>query len=491
MSGWMGRTRDDGVALVASVGVVMVVGILMLVVTVYAIGETRQSGFDRQRSSAVAIAEGRLDTTLARIQGATVASLPCGETVTDTASAPDTVTTTTTVTYYAGATAVACPIPSGVTVTQALVRSSSVSNSLAGQRPVQRTVESLVQLHPVGAGLNKAIFGNSGVQLKNQGDLYGSAPGLADADIYTNGDFTCENNGTYRGSVYAQGTATMTNQCNVSVDVHTKNGVTGLHPGITIGGGIQVSSGNVRLKNGISVAGTVRASGTIRDDGGGSNWNGCNTAGKCYPGATVTAPPATAFPQLPWDSATRTAWEGQGYTNYVENNNCSSDGQGNGPGRWLLDNGQSITTPTILRTSCQVIVEKSAGVIDLSNHVAVFADGGVSFKNSVVIRSTDTTQRNLYLIQPYNAVTTHPCTTEAIVLSNQVTVESTVSDLLYSPCTIHKNNNSTHYGQIYAGGQAIFDNRLTLHYDPLPVFGLVGGEPSSYKIDILYKRETV
>jgi hypothetical protein len=55
---------------------------------------------------------------------------------------------------------------------------------------------------------------------------------------------------------------------------------------------------------------------------------------------------------------------------------------------------------------------------------------------------------------------------------------------------VHKANQSSTYGQIYAGGTAYIDNKTDAHYVPIPVFGaVVTKRVLSYTADILYKRE--
>ena len=491
------RGGDEGVALVMALGITMLVGVLMLVLVAYALVETRQTGRDRQRSSAVSVAEGRIDTTLARMQGAVITALPCGATTVTSGVGADTLTTVTTVRYFNGATPVtACPLAAGAVVTQAAVAATTTSNAIAGQRSARRTMETLVNLRPLPGGLDMAIYGHQGVIMRNQGDIYGSSPGVPDGDIYTNGNFECYNNGDYRGSIYAQGTVTMLGNCNVSADVHAGLGVTGDSPQITIGGDVIVSDGvaaaphgNVQFKNGAAVAGVVRASGTIGGIGGGT-WNGCATTGKCYPNSFSAPPPEPVpFPQFRWDAATQALWAAQGYTSIVNKNDCAVVGNSNSPGKWLLDEAKLITVPTVLVTPCKVHITTSAGNIQLNNNVLVIAQGGVLLENTINIASTNATKRLLYLMQPYDAVATHPCTADGIMLKNQVTIEATVNDLLYSPCTIKKFNLTSSFGQIYAGGMAIFENRLELRFSPLPVYGMSGAVPSAYALDITYKRE--
>ncbi len=478
------RMREDsGVALVATMGLVMMVAILMITIAAFALREARQSGQDRQRSSSVMSAEGQVDITLAKIQGTARESLPCDDTVTQTEAQPDAISVQTVVTYFDGEAAATCEdVRSGaVTVDRALIKSTATSAAVTDTRPAQRTIEVLVNMNPtMENGLDKAIFGNTGITLANRAQVFGR-DGAADADLYTNGNFVCSNNQQFFGSVVAQGSISGSNTCTFEVDAWSRTGFTASNPGVTVKGKVQVSAGNVSIVRNAKVNGVVRASGSI-------SWDGtCPNAAKCFPYSQVEAPPAQSFPVLNWSNETRALWAAAGYTGYYENHDCNVTGDANGPGRWLLTNSD---TPTILRTNCQVVIQTNAQDIPLRSNVAVFAKGGVRFANSLTFRSDTSATRNLYLIQPYNDEPS-PCTKDGIVLDNRVTIEDSVNVLLYSPCNIRKANNTDHFGQIYAGGVARIDNALTMYYRPLPVWGVE--DPTSsvrhYTLDILYKRE--
>lgn len=475
---------DEGIALVVSITIIGLVSILMLTMVAYALRESGSSGRERQRASAVMTAEGQVDTMLARIQGATPATLPCAETVTTGSGTPDETTVATTVTYYdASNTVIACPVPATAAVTSAVVKSQASVTPLANQSQAKRGVESLIQLTPTfNNGLDEAIFGHSGVRLSNNGTVTGQS-GQPDANIYTNGDFVCDNNQRYNGSIIAQGGITLSSTCTVDVDAWSRTGFEATNTGVTVGGRVLVSDGNATLVQNATVAGTIRTSGSIA-------WAACTPA-KCFPNASVQPPPYQDFPVLQWDAATAAEWYAAGYTTVVTNNDCTVSGNSNGPGRWMLDEARNISGKTVLLTDCQVVIKNNGNLIELDDDLAVFAKGGFDFRNSVTIRSEDADQRNLYLVQPYDAVAVHPCTTTGISLQNQVTVEDSVAMLLYSPCSIRKANNADYAGQIYAGGEAVIDNRLVMQYRSLPVWGVTTPTTvvNSYDLDIVYKRE--
>lgn len=473
---------DQGIALVAAVGVVMLVTLLITTLIAYAIAETRMTGHDRQRSSAVMRAEGGVDTALSKMQGQSIAGLPCGtSSATNNEVARDTTTTVTTVTYYDDTrTTLACPLAAGAAISQALVKSTATVNSLAGQAPVKRAIESLVQVKPAPA-LNKAIFGDAGVESNKHLEVNGSEPGQT-ADVYSNDHVTCSGDGQYQGSLIVRGTITL-GSCNVAGNAWATTGVTASSTSI---GGVLVSAGSAALANSTSVTNTVRASGTIKAIGGGS-WAGCSAPAKCAAGSTVTPPPTEEFPQLPYDTA---SWVAAGYNPAIVEKNTCNAGYADDAADWLSTTGATITQPTILHSTCPGgIYFKNNGDILLNSNVVVFASGGVSFKNSASFVSTvPSTMRYLYLIQPWGSVAT-PCTVDGIDMKNNLDVAPSVSTLLYTPCNVSMKNNTNFNGQIYAGGIVEAKMNLSVNYQPLPVYGVVNSNPT-YNLDILYKRET-
>ena len=506
MHRWMQRARhgrageDGGVALLAAIALVAISGTLMITMVAYALREARSTGRDRQRSEAVQTAEGAVDLALAKVQNTAPAALPCGASAPTVAAAvADQLSISTTVTYYdaAGATIPCAGLPTTV-ATRALVKATSTSSGVAGQSGPTRTVESLVALTPTYAnGLDKAIFGNTAIQLSNRGEIFGE-PGKTNADVYTNGNFICNNNQRYHGSVFAQGSISLASTCTIDDTAWARLGFTAQNPGVTVSGDVRVSQGDAHSIQQATIGGRVFARTT--------SGQFCTTyPSKCSTGAGVTAdPPTQAFPAIPKDAylawAAAPAEQGGPYLSEVTKNDCTLNGDSNEPGKWIMDNAAALTQPTILRTRCQVIIQRNNNTIALGDNLGVFAEGGVSFRNSLTIRSTTAAQRYLYLIQPSdslvqpsNSPLPSPCTTDGIVLDNRVTIESTVSELIYTPCNVRKANNSDHYGQIYAGGTATIDNSLTMYYRPLPVWGVVGPTTTvtSYALDIQYKRENL
>lgn len=502
---------EDGIALVVAIALVAVVGMLiasMVAVTLY---ESRASGRDRQRSQAVMAAERAVDTLMAQIQGAAVTTLPCGTLTPQGVSvSSDTLTVSSSVQYYdevGGQLNNCAAIRAGTTrAYTALLRASATSAPLANQAPATRAIEMLIRLEPTFANdMNKAIFGDGGIAMANHVTLYGEN-GQPNADVYTNESLNCDNNQEFHGSVYAQKYITMSNTCWVAVDAHAGLGFTASNSGVTINGRILVTNGNATLDKNMSVGQQVLVSGTVGNSDAFGAGRVCGTSGKCFGGQTVPAVPHQDFPIMNYTPTAVNEWIAAGYTNVVTfprtqggvNYQCgwmsttSYNGKGDGVAAWLATYGATLTQDTIIYNSCTQAVSMQNNLgITINKNVVIYAKGGFTFAGNTQIKSSVSGQpHNLYLIQPYDAVSTHPCYSSGISLDNQVTITNDINVLMYSPCSIRKANNTTYFGQIYSGGKAQIDNQLTMYFKPLPIFGQSSSSTvESYSVEINYKRE--
>lgn len=498
-----GATKDEGIAMVVAVALIALVGMVIAALVAIAMYESRASGRDRQRSQAVMAAEQQVDTLLSLIQTGDVSTVPCGVLpVVPVSVVSDRLNVQSTVTYYDNSSPTPLPIDCAsvqagtVQAYQAIISAKAVSEPLADQAPATRTMEMMLRLEPnYGNDLTKAIFGDGGIDLSNQADIYGE-DGQPNADVYTNGNVSCTNNQHYYGSIYAQGSVYMANKCVVEVDVHAGTSFTGDNPQVAVNGRVMVAAGNAYLNGKPQIGQQVLASGTITPAATGV----CATPNKCFPGAAVPPVPHQDFPIMNADSASIAEWQAEGYTNVVRfgsgGNSCTGSipNPANGKADWVGYQislmGPNLSQDTIVVSDCPNKILFQGLDLRLKKNLLIFSDAGFSFSNKTIISSTNSDQRHLYLIQPYDAVATHPCTSEGISLDNQVTVSPTVDMLLYSPCSIRKANNTTHYGQIYAGGMAQIHNKLTMYYRPLPVFGVQASSTiESYSTEIQFKRE--
>lgn len=508
---------DDGIAIVAAIAVVALVGVLVVVTVGIALTEARQTGRDRQRSEAVAAAESQVTTLTAQIQSAAPTALGslCGTIPASGTVGSDTYTSSTEVTYYnAAGAAVPCTALATTPVTQAAIKTTSTSDQIAGTQVAERTVESLVRLTPHYANnLDKAIFSDSTMRVANNSVIKGQA-GTPNADVYTNGDFVCDNNQEYHGSIYAQGTIKLAGQCTVSVDVWAKGWVLLDNPSASVGGRALSATSSVTLKKS-PVGQQARAHGAATGD--------VCTATKCFSNVAVDAPPTTVFPQLTWDATARAGWVAHGYDDAVQvfpqgkfqcggynppgdqtlvgadGHARNMNGKADGVGAWLFANAYQLSGPTIVVNTCpNDKVSLQGPDIVPNNDIVIISRAGFSFSSSTTIAAkpgTATAQDPalLYLIQPsvFEGATVG-CSGEGISLDNQVTVDKTVNTLLYSPCSIRKANKAEIVGQVYSGKSVTVDNQMDMTYIPMPVWGGLSGSStiSSYGVEVQYTRET-
>ena len=500
------RARDEGIALVVAIALVALVAMVIAAVAAVAIYESGATGRDRARSAAVAAAELALDTYMAQIDGGAVVTVPCGNSTSTVNVGPDSFTIATTVTYLKEGGSIADPathvtcaqLATGTRAYQAHVVATATAPARAAQQPVVRTTETLLDLTPIYANsMNKAIFGQAGITFANQVKLYGEN-GTPNADLYTDGDVACQNNQVFQGSIYAQGGVTMANSCQVAVDVHAGTSFRADNPNVHINGRVLVANGNATINAAFDLGQQMLVSGTIN----GGNKSAVCTAGKCFEHATVPAVPHEDFPQMTWAGASDFSTNG-GYTNVVQFGpgylSCTGSipNPYNGKADWVgyqiwknFGNG-TWNRDTLVIDRCDQKLMFQGLDLTLPHNLAVYAKAGFVFSNKTIISSSDGAEHNLYMIQPYDAVSVHPCTADGISLDNQVTVQDEIQLLLYSPCSVRKANNTTYFGQIYSGGYAQIDNKLEMFYKPLPVFGLVDSTVvESYSTDVLYTRET-
>lgn len=479
---------DSGVALMITIAVMIVsMGLVTLVISL-AIQENNSSARDRQRTVAVDAAEAGVDASYAMMQtsGTSLACTWPSSGASAVESSPDTATARSTITYFkADGTPLGHCLTSGdvtgpSSTFQALVDGYGVAQGPGGgTTSSNRHMQALVRLTPVYANsVDKAIFANGNLTFNNQTTLTGDGNG-ANADVYSNSNFVCSNNENFAGSIYTQGSFTVQGGCTVAGDVWARGDVAnGSGSNGSIGGRVLSSSGSVTLPSNFNVNGTLLASGSI-------SWSGCSVSGKCFANTSVAAPPAVPFPIMAGNSSAADAeWVAAGYTIF-EATNCATVKSD------IINVYAKKGSSTLVRTVCPV---NFAGdkTIPLSNNLAIYAYGGISSSQQVNFTSSVSgQQRYLYWVVPYDAAPVRPCASPGVTTDNQFNFSTDVNMYIYSPCTISLSNNSSQIGQVYGGSDVSIQNKFTMQFIKVPVFGI---DPTStpvlsYKLDIVYKRE--
>src|SRR5712692_4300566 len=189
--------------MVTALLVTMVVLLLGVVVIALSAHNVSQSAFDRKRVQSIGAAEAGLDAYLSALQTST-GSATCTPIDADLTTTPAAHYHVTIQLYSAwppvAGSELACPPPSDPL--GALVVSKGTAVVTGNPTAVSRTMETLVRLVPIYGGFNKAIFSDTILNIGNKLTLNGYQGN--DGDVYTNGDFSLNNNTLISGSVYAQ-----------------------------------------------------------------------------------------------------------------------------------------------------------------------------------------------------------------------------------------------------------------------------------------------
>lgn len=102
--------------------------------------------------------------------------------------------------------------------------------------------------------------------IRVRSDLAGGSSTVdLDEDVVIDGDFSCDDEGFYRGNVRVTGNAIISSHCQVNGDVFAGGNIT-LNGSAYLGGSIY-SAGSVHLSDGVQVAGDIDAVGVVRSDG--------------------------------------------------------------------------------------------------------------------------------------------------------------------------------------------------------------------------------
>ncbi|HEX2062794.1 MAG TPA: hypothetical protein VHE80_00070 [Acidimicrobiales bacterium] len=488
---------EEGVAMVTSVLVSVVVLILGLVAVQLSFHNIEAGSVDRKRVQAVEAAEAGIDESLRHIQGNGPSTLAC-----TLAGTLGNASYQSTITYYATYPPTGSPMACPLSVTPSAAVVTSRGTTVAPVRGA-RTMQTQVRLTPVRGSFNMAIFSNSSISLVNNLELLGSRGN--DGDVYTNGDFDCLNASVISGSVRAQGHVKLANTCEVRQDVwaggpHT--GAAGSPPAV---GGGYVSNGSSRpighdamssssfvelTKVQSRVNGRARAGTTV------TCFASCSTqvAEGIVPQSPQPAPPRLSLPEIPYDEP---AWISRGYT-IVNRTDCAS-------AKSYIDNNlRTATTPTVVRiTGCSRLTWANRSSVQVARDTAIVIDGGLDFGQQTTFQTTPAgSKAKLFLIVPYSSgtdpnvpaytVNSSRCgtATSPDITAQNLTAFEGLTVLVYSPCKVSwQNHNSGGAPGQVVGGQVEIANSFTLTFSELLVPG--AGPVTGYNIDVVFKREIV
>jgi len=303
------QSDEQGIVLIVAVMVMSVTLILSLIIVNVAITSGRTSGRDRQRLVAINAAEAGIDGAYAVIQTSGV-SLPCtwpASGSTDVKTYPDPASVSARIDYYLAdsSAALSCTgtLAPGNYPSRAVISSWGTAGPLAGR--VTRKMEALVNLVPVGGGngiLSDSIVGDRGITMTSAASINGGVG--ADADVYTNGNYSCSSSPEIHGKIIAPfGSVSMSQTCTAYGDVWARDNVAS-SGNKTLGANVLSSLGIVNLSSSTNVTGTVTARTTDA-----ISWpNPPCTRSNCRANPVLPNPPSQPFPIINNDDATLQKW---------------------------------------------------------------------------------------------------------------------------------------------------------------------------------------
>jgi len=531
-----GGSEDGTLALVLALAIVTMLTAVVAIVFQTASSNTSDASFKRLQSQALYAAEGGLDLAMAQIQQATgVSSLPCA-TNTQFNLSPSPASASVSVTYYGAFSSAAGPTNpiqcSGRPQSQPAAALLVATGTDGKGQVAKQYMEAELELSwATGGTLNDAIYSQSDLGSANSATVV-DPTGKNNANVYSGGNITCQNNSLIEGSVTAQGTFTGKNSCKVYVNLTTAGDIslqnstiignsatsTGTTPSGSTTHSCSTGWGHITLTQQAVVDNTAYAYCTINNDpptSVSSTYvkNGVTVNDLSLTGPAVVSPPtipqptsfcATCGPSGPvaagsldanWSASTNGS-----YTNQVNDNDCSTVVND------LITLEASNPGPTLFMTSCPVTWQGNNpnNVTSLANNLAVFSTGGFTMQNSTSWKSTSATPHNLYFIVPTcetgsggssscpsgQIPTTCSSGSPGITLQNNTSFDPTTIDVFfYTPCTMSVANATTGYGQIYAG-VVNEQNNFTTYFVPMFVPSLSGGgSTQSVQASVVFERQ--
>lgn len=458
------RNDEDGIAMITSILVTMVVMFLGVVSVQMAIHNSESSGLDRRRVLAIAAAEGGLDYYFSHLSSSSITTIQCSLSGTLTNSGTFSVEAT-----FFDSSGNPLPTSGGSQCPLSSMPASAVVESIgrgvANKSPA-RTMQAEVELSPTTtAPFNNigAIFGQSSVSFEANTNLGGSK--YADADVYTNGDLALSANSVIYGNIYSQGNVTLQSNSEVKKDLWANGSIT-MKGNSRVRGNATSSTSSITMTAQSRIYGNARAATTIT----GGIVNGTRT-----PSSPTEAPPSRPYPAYTYNAAD---WITVGYTvhNYSDCTTARTDIES----WWGVGGGSHVVRVT---GGCALNFTNS---ITVKGNLSIVTDGSLTIAtNSKFAPQLGTGPWDLHFFVGLNGIT--PCFFAANPNGGTKTGLNTLI-WTHQNCSADLNSNSAiSEGQII-GGSVKVKHSLTFQYKQVSVPGMSG---AGLKQDLRYKREVV
>lgn len=501
------RTDDEGVALVAAMGVALVGIAVAAVVITQTIVAVNDSGRDRLRTTEVHAAEAAIDATMAELEYSAPCDAPSFSPITlnDGQQATD---VTVSILYYnddsadpIGCTAgVLDALPNRATVTATAV---GVEDSI-GLNP-ERVMQSSLALEPrVQLSEDAAIFSATDVLV---GAGFTLSPQLLEqeADVWVDGgSWDCSGGAKLKGSlIVPDGSVNFSNsQCHVAGDLWSQYGVrfpSTADAEFSVNGNVTVRSGDLNAQNPVKIGGDILVGGSKLGyhpavANGSTQYNvGADNIRNIVPVG------------LPVIEYTPSDWDGFVVRDHMD---LAADifSQYSVP-NWAKSNFENCEYPGwVSAVSGPVQLPSTDTLYDFrgctnSKDNGFYSESGFEFElyadtvffvnafktsNNFVFSSGDGQPHTVWVIVP------HSNGTGDIVNSTPMTIEPPLESFWYTPGSIKIHNNSSFIGQVY-GGDVTIDTPAEFVYTNVGVPGvdLVSAAQSSngFVVELQYKRE--
>ena len=239
--------RDEGSALIAVIGIMLVLTVLAMTIISTSLFNVRMTTATRASVQAKSAAEAGIDYAQFRLASGAAA---CGS-----AFGPPTGST------VAFQVAVTCPAPGSVLVTST---GTAASSGVGGAEGNRRTMEARLSLAASAPHFNKAVFiGSGGTKLNSGWKLNGAPLGGVDVGgFYGSGDVECSSSTSVTGPIVITGNATI-DKCTLVGDLFIKGDLTRCGES-TIVGNLYIQRGTTGNLN-CAITGSVYAAKNIFD----------------------------------------------------------------------------------------------------------------------------------------------------------------------------------------------------------------------------------
>jgi hypothetical protein len=463
----MDRVRDEqGIAMVTGLMVALVVLFLSLVVVNLSVHNSSSSGRDRDRTQAIDAAEAGLNAWFSGLNtstGSTICSPTAWDGVLPTSPGASYDVTITLYSTWppAPGSEISCVNPLPATPLGALITSKGSTVSAQTAALVFRTMQSEVKLVPIYGGFNKAIFSDTGLNLGNK--LTENGYQGNDGDVYTNGNFSLNNNTVIAGTAFAQGSIDIS-QGIIKKDAWA-NSFVNLGGGIQVFGNATSSTSSVSLSTNSTVYGDAKAGTTV---------SGGTVKGTTTQNSPSGPPPQQALPQLTYNPQ---PWIDAGYT-VVTYSNCAL--------AQAFINAIVTGSYVVRITPTCALTWGNNSTVNLHGNLAIITDGSITTQNQTSWNSVGGSW-TVFFIDPYRTGLNCASGSYDITVSNNTNFNNGTKVFAYSQCTVNFGNNNAEgvTGQII-GGTVNITNQMTMNYYPIlvPGFNLTG-----YNANVSYLRE--